>query len=243
MLRHGSLQQLSSTLRHSIRAGTAPSPLPNFFNSALRGFGDVASASAASAASPAASAHPLTHRLRDAARVYKQLSKVRIKQPQKCLSILNCCVQYCLQSACRPEPAMLDTGEHSKTPCHLQARLSALVVSTACAGFVAASGERPDWGKLGWTALGTMGASSAANALNQVSPWETEPGVCLQQHRMLPQNFHQVHQASQVARQQAWHMCLVLQTWPQAYAQALQRELPMQQISAFRSTAPQYPGP
>ena len=115
MLRHGSLQQLSGTLRHSIRAGTAPSPLPNFFNSALRGFGDVASASAASAASPAASAHPLTHRLRDAARVYKQLSKVRIKQPQKCLSILHCCVQYCLQSACRPEPAMLDTGEHSKT--------------------------------------------------------------------------------------------------------------------------------
>ena len=82
MLRHGSLQQLSSTLRHSVRAGTATSPLPKLLNTALRGFGDVASASAASAASPAASAHSLSHRFWDAARVYKQLSKVRIKQPK-----------------------------------------------------------------------------------------------------------------------------------------------------------------
>ena len=99
---------------------------------------------------------------------------------------------------------MLNTGKpFSKAQCHLQARLSALVVSTACAGFVAASGERPDWGKLGWTALGTMGASSAANALNQVSPWEPAPALCLQGQLMRLQKVQQVDHASQGARQQA----------------------------------------
>ena len=175
MLRHASLQQLSSALHQSVRAGTAPSPLPNSLNSVLRGFGDVASASAASTASPAASAHSLTHRFRDAARVYKQLSKVRLRQPQECLSILNC-----LRAAPLAVNLQATASHAERRKALLQARLSALVVSTACAGFVAASGERPDWGKLGWTALGTMGASSAANALNQVSPRETAPALRLQ---------------------------------------------------------------
>lgn len=51
-----------------------------------------------------------------------------------------------------------------------KARLSLLVVCTAGAGFVAGSGERIDWPKLGWTMLGTLGAASAANTLNQL--WE-----------------------------------------------------------------------
>lgn len=48
-----------------------------------------------------------------------------------------------------------------------KARLSALVVATAAAGYAAGSREAIDWGGMGWTALGTMLASSSANALNQ----------------------------------------------------------------------------
>jgi len=49
-----------------------------------------------------------------------------------------------------------------------KARLSGLVVATAAAGFVAASEEAINWERLGWTSLGTMLASSSANALNQI---------------------------------------------------------------------------
>eukprot|EP01025_Chloroclados_australasicus_P023672 TRINITY_DN2395_c0_g1_i3.p1 TRINITY_DN2395_c0_g1~~TRINITY_DN2395_c0_g1_i3.p1 ORF type:complete len:414 (+),score=40.51 TRINITY_DN2395_c0_g1_i3:115-1356(+) len=49
-----------------------------------------------------------------------------------------------------------------------KAKLSLLVVSTACAGFVVGSGEEIRWGKLGWTALGTFGAAACANTLNQL---------------------------------------------------------------------------
>jgi hypothetical protein len=49
-----------------------------------------------------------------------------------------------------------------------KARLSALVVLTASAGFAAGSGGAIDWAKLGWTSLGTFGAAACANALNQV---------------------------------------------------------------------------
>lgn len=42
------------------------------------------------------------------------------------------------------------------------------MVSTAAAGFVAGSPEQVDWAGLVWTSLGTMGAASAANTLNQV---------------------------------------------------------------------------
>lgn len=47
-------------------------------------------------------------------------------------------------------------------------RLSLLVVATSAAGYAAGSGERIDWAGMGWTSLGTMLASSSANALNQV---------------------------------------------------------------------------
>ena len=47
-------------------------------------------------------------------------------------------------------------------------KLSALVVATAAAGFVAGSGERIDFVNLAWTSLGTFACSAAANALNQV---------------------------------------------------------------------------
>lgn len=47
-------------------------------------------------------------------------------------------------------------------------RLSLLVVATSAAGYAAGSSERIDWAGLGWTSLGTMLASSSANALNQV---------------------------------------------------------------------------
>ncbi|KAG7672635.1 putative Protoheme IX farnesyltransferase, mitochondrial [Nannochloris sp. 'desiccata'] len=46
-------------------------------------------------------------------------------------------------------------------------RLSALVVSTAAAGYAAGSEEGINWQGMGWTCLGTLLASSSANALNQ----------------------------------------------------------------------------
>lgn len=49
-----------------------------------------------------------------------------------------------------------------------KAKLSALVVSTTAAGFVAGSGETIDWTKLWWTYVGTTAAASSANALNQI---------------------------------------------------------------------------
>lgn len=49
-----------------------------------------------------------------------------------------------------------------------KARLSALVVSTAAAGYAAGSQESIDWAGMGWTALGTAMAASSANALNQL---------------------------------------------------------------------------
>jgi heme o synthase len=48
-----------------------------------------------------------------------------------------------------------------------KARLSALVVATAAAGYAAGSEERIDWKGMGWTSLGTMLTASSANALNQ----------------------------------------------------------------------------
>lgn len=49
-----------------------------------------------------------------------------------------------------------------------KARLSALVVATSAAGYVAGSQEVIDWKGFGWTCIGTMLASSSANALNQI---------------------------------------------------------------------------
>ena len=48
-----------------------------------------------------------------------------------------------------------------------KARLSALVVLTAAAGFVLASDATPQWGRLTWTALGTAFSAFGVNALNQ----------------------------------------------------------------------------
>ncbi|DBA92124.1 hypothetical protein WJX77_010961 [Trebouxia sp. C0004] len=49
-----------------------------------------------------------------------------------------------------------------------KAKLSALVVSTTAAGFVAGSGDHIEWTKLWWTYVGTTAAASSANALNQI---------------------------------------------------------------------------
>jgi len=46
-------------------------------------------------------------------------------------------------------------------------RLSALVTSTAAAGYVAGSPEQIDWAGLAWLSAGTMGAAACANSLNQ----------------------------------------------------------------------------
>lgn len=49
-----------------------------------------------------------------------------------------------------------------------KAKLSALVVATCAAGYVAGSKERVDWRELGWVSFGTFLASSSANTLNQI---------------------------------------------------------------------------
>ncbi|KAG2482351.1 hypothetical protein HYH03_018701 [Edaphochlamys debaryana] len=63
-------------------------------------------------------------------------------------------------------------------------KLSSLVVFTAGAGFVAASGESVDWAKLAWTSLGTLGAAACANTLNQV--YEVENDRCMTRTRNRP---------------------------------------------------------
>ncbi|CAL8460686.1 g217 [Coccomyxa elongata] len=65
-------------------------------------------------------------------------------------------------------------------------RLSALVVSTAAAGYIAGSGEKVDWGGLAWTCAGTFGCAAAANTLNQVYEVATDSLMERTKRRPLP---------------------------------------------------------
>ena len=67
-----------------------------------------------------------------------------------------------------------------------KARLSALVVATAAAGYVAGSPEEIDWGGLGWASLGTALCSAAANALNQAYEVRTDSLMARTAARPLP---------------------------------------------------------
>ena len=67
-----------------------------------------------------------------------------------------------------------------------KAKLSALVVSTTVAGFVAGSGDSIDWKKLGWTYIGTTAAASSANALNQIYEVTNDSLMKRTQRRPLP---------------------------------------------------------
>lgn len=67
-----------------------------------------------------------------------------------------------------------------------KARLSALVVATAAAGYVAGSPERVDWRGLGWCSLGTALCSAAANALNQAYEVRTDALMARTAARPLP---------------------------------------------------------
>ena len=67
-----------------------------------------------------------------------------------------------------------------------KAKLSALVVSTTAAGFVAGSGESIDWKKLWWTYVGTTAAASSANALNQIYEVANDSLMKRTQRRPLP---------------------------------------------------------
>ena len=67
-----------------------------------------------------------------------------------------------------------------------KAKLSALVVSTTAAGFVAGSGDSIDWKKLGWTYIGTTAAASSANALNQIYEVTNDSLMKRTQRRPLP---------------------------------------------------------
>ena len=67
-----------------------------------------------------------------------------------------------------------------------KAKLSALVVSTTAAGFVAGSEDSIDWKKLGWTYIGTTAAASSANALNQIYEVTNDSLMKRTQRRPLP---------------------------------------------------------
>jgi protoheme IX farnesyltransferase len=67
-----------------------------------------------------------------------------------------------------------------------KAKLSALVVLTGAAGFVAGSEDEIDWAKLGWTSLGTFGAAACANTLNQVYEVVNDGMMKRTQNRPLP---------------------------------------------------------
>lgn len=65
-------------------------------------------------------------------------------------------------------------------------RLGALVVATSAAGYAAGSGEKIDWRGMGWTCVGTMLASSSANALNQVYEKVNDGLMRRTAHRPIP---------------------------------------------------------
>ena len=65
-------------------------------------------------------------------------------------------------------------------------KLSAFVVSTAAAGYVLGSGASVDWEQLGWTSLGTMLCSSAANTFNQVFEARNDGMMARTMRRPLP---------------------------------------------------------
>ena len=67
-----------------------------------------------------------------------------------------------------------------------KARLSALVVATAAAGYVAGSPEEIDFRGLGWASLGTALCSAAANALNQAYEIKTDSLMTRTMARPLP---------------------------------------------------------
>ncbi|GBG69123.1 hypothetical protein CBR_g3821 [Chara braunii] len=67
-----------------------------------------------------------------------------------------------------------------------KARLSLLVVTTAGAGYVMASGEVIDWSGLMWTSIGTMMAASSANAFNQAMEVVNDASMKRTMRRPLP---------------------------------------------------------
>ena len=67
-----------------------------------------------------------------------------------------------------------------------KARLSALVVLSAAAGFVAGSGEDVEWSKLGWTSFGTFACAASANSLNQIYEVEKDKLMKRTRNRPLP---------------------------------------------------------
>ena len=67
-----------------------------------------------------------------------------------------------------------------------KARLSALVVATAAAGYVAGSPEKVDFPGLAWASLGTALCSAAANALNQAYEIRTDSLMTRTMARPLP---------------------------------------------------------
>lgn len=68
----------------------------------------------------------------------------------------------------------------------VKARLTALVLATAAAGFVIATPFGIDWAKLGWTVLGTGLAAASASMLNQLVEVGRDARMHRTRHRPLP---------------------------------------------------------
>lgn len=67
-----------------------------------------------------------------------------------------------------------------------KAKLSAFVVMTCAAGFVAGSEGATDWEALGYTTLGTFGAAACANTLNQIYEVSNDALMKRTRNRPLP---------------------------------------------------------
>ncbi len=68
----------------------------------------------------------------------------------------------------------------------VKARLTALVLATAAAGFVVAAPFEIDWAGLGWTVLGTGLAAASASMLNQLVEISRDARMHRTRHRPLP---------------------------------------------------------
>jgi heme o synthase len=82
--------------------------------------------------------------------------------------------------AARPGGVLRTISELSK------ARLTALVLATAAAGFVVATPFAVDWAKLGWAVLGTGLAAASASMLNQLAEVARDARMHRTRNRPLP---------------------------------------------------------
>ncbi|KAK3262775.1 Protoheme IX farnesyltransferase, mitochondrial [Cymbomonas tetramitiformis] len=96
---------------------------------------------------------------------------------------------YSTKQGSSPEARSLGEAARHCAQCYKELsklRLSALVVSTAAAGYVMGSAEEIQWAGLFWTSVGTMGASACANTINQLMEVKYDASMNRTMRRPLP---------------------------------------------------------